>query len=88
MTFNQVNNNNGGVYNNTMRNEMIIGNTEAPHTAVVRIAVEVHDNLPTGELSGRLVGKRDLLVQIKGETKSVCLARLDEFLNDAKRKFQ
>lgn len=58
----------------------------APHTAVVRIYVEVHEKLPTGELSGRICEKRDpVILAVEGSDKFICTRRLNEMMEDVKK---
>lgn len=63
----------------------------APHKAVILIQIEVHEVLPTGECSGRLVPVSELaevgikpkqVISVSGFNKHDCLQKLKKELDE------
>jgi len=66
-----------------------------PHKADILFHINVHEVLPTGEMSGEIVGNEELAIFeikpvmrycINGDTKELCLRRLREVLNEFESK--
>ncbi len=58
-----------------------LANPEVPHTAVIRVGVVVHDNLPDNSLSGRVAEPpTNRIYKITGHNKMMASSRAQEFL--------
>ena len=67
----------------------IIEHPDAPHQAVIYIQAEVHEVLPTGELSGRPVVKINRFpITFHASDKNLAERKLNEFLEEIKTKCQ
>lgn len=66
-------------------------NTKCPHKAVCLIQIEIHEVLPTGECSGKLVQGKELadaglkvkqVLSVSGFNKTDCLMKLKKALDE------
>lgn len=60
--------------------DIVRRNPSAPHTIIIGIKAEIHEKLPTGEVSGDPVLQQERVVQIGVSDRSSAVSVLDDIL--------
>lgn len=63
----------------------IVHNRQAPHVAAIFINTEVHEKMPTGELTGNPVYETKAILSIEGVDFDLCIRKLNDFIEEMKQ---